>query len=106
MIRVNTRLYVDSTKIEIFKAIAFEMIDKTRAEDGCIAYELFKDNNFSLNPEATIDKSVTIFSFNETWENQELMEAHIGAPHMMELIPQVIATLTKEIDVIFMDLIK
>lgn len=50
------------------------MIEPTRAEDGCIKYELFQDNN-----------GPTRFTFVETWTSEEALRAHFETPHMKAL---------------------
>ena len=58
-------------KIELVKAELLKLIDITRAEDGCINYDLHQDNE---NP--------AHFLFYENWESRELWQAHMGAPHL------------------------
>ena len=48
-----------------------KLIEPTRAEDGCIQYDLHTDN---ANPE--------LFVFYETWESRDLWQAHMNAPHL------------------------
>lgn len=48
-----------------------KLIDITRAEEGCINYDLHKDNE---NP--------GFFVFYENWESRELWQAHMNAPHL------------------------
>ncbi|EFO34027.1 antibiotic biosynthesis monooxygenase [Roseibium sp. TrichSKD4] len=58
-------------KIELVKAELLKLIDITRAEEGCINYDLHQDNE---NP--------AHFMFYENWESRELWQAHMGAPHL------------------------
>lgn len=46
-------------------------IDPTRAEDGCIVYELMQNN---ADP--------TDFTFVEEWESDETLDAHLESPHI------------------------
>lgn len=48
-----------------------KLIDITRAEKGCINYDLHKDNE---NP--------GYFVFYENWESRELWQTHMNAPHL------------------------
>ncbi len=48
-----------------------KLIDITRAEQGCINYDLHKDNE---NP--------GFFVFYENWESRELWQTHMNAPHL------------------------
>jgi len=48
-----------------------KLVPITRAEAGCIRYDLHRDNE---NP--------GFFVFYETWESRELWQAHMNAPHL------------------------
>ena len=58
-------------KEDLVHAALEKLVAITRAEAGCIQYDLHKDN----------DKP-GFFVFYETWENRELWQAHMGAPHL------------------------
>jgi quinol monooxygenase YgiN len=48
-----------------------KLIPITRAEKGCLQYDLHLDN---ANP--------VHFMFYENWESRELWQTHMGAPHL------------------------
>ena len=58
-------------KIELVKSELLKLIDITRAESGCINYDLHQDNE---NP--------AHFMFYENWESRDLWQTHMGAPHL------------------------
>ncbi|WP_170558285.1 putative quinol monooxygenase [Ruegeria atlantica] len=58
-------------QIDLVKAELEKLIDITRAEDGCINYDLHQDNE---NP--------AHFMFYENWESRELWQTHMSAPHL------------------------
>jgi quinol monooxygenase YgiN len=58
-------------KIELVKSELLKLIDLTRAEKGCIDYDLHQDND---NP--------AHFMFYENWESRELWQEHMNAPHL------------------------
>ncbi|KZM40472.1 MAG: putative quinol monooxygenase [Marinomonas sp.] len=60
-------------KIELVKAELLKLIDATRAEEGCINYDLHQDNE---NP--------AHFMFYESWETRELWQAHMGNQHLQD----------------------
>jgi quinol monooxygenase YgiN len=60
--------HIDLVKAELLKLIAV-----TRAEKGCINYDLHQDNE---NP--------AHFLFYENWESRELWQAHMGAQHLKD----------------------
>jgi quinol monooxygenase YgiN len=59
--------------IEFMKAELEKLIDITRAEQGCINYDLHQDNE---NP--------AHFLFYENWESRELWQAHMGNQHLQD----------------------
>ncbi|MFC4994505.1 putative quinol monooxygenase [Rubritalea tangerina] len=58
-------------KTHLVKAELLKLIAPTRAEDGCINYDLHQDND---NP--------AHFIFHENWENRELWQVHMNSPHI------------------------
>lgn len=58
-------------KIDLVKGQLIKLIDTTRAEEGCINYDLHQDND---NP--------AHFVFYENWESRELWQTHMVAPHL------------------------
>ncbi|MFV8463208.1 putative quinol monooxygenase [Vibrio campbellii] len=62
-------------KIEFVKSEMIKLIDKTRAEEGCINYDLHQDNS---NP--------AHFVFHENWESEALLEKHLESQHIADYI--------------------
>jgi quinol monooxygenase YgiN len=58
-------------QIDRVKAELKKLIDVTRAEEGCINYDLHQDNE---NP--------AHFLFYENWASHELWEAHMNNQHL------------------------
>lgn len=58
-------------QIDLVKAELLKLIEITRAEAGCINYDLHQDNE---NP--------AHFLFYENWESRELWQTHMNAPHL------------------------
>ena len=58
-------------KIDLVEAELRKLIDITRAEEGCINYDLHQDNEDPAH-----------FLFYENWESRALWQAHMGAPHL------------------------
>ena len=57
--------------VELVKAELLKLIDVTRAEEGCINYDLHQDNE---NP--------AHFVFYENWESRDLWQRHMGNTHL------------------------
>jgi len=60
-----------SDKIDFVKAELEKLIHITRAEEGCINYDLHQDNE---NP--------AHFLFYENWESRELWQTHMANDHL------------------------
>ncbi|MDV5167800.1 putative quinol monooxygenase [Photobacterium rosenbergii] len=60
-------------KIDLVKTELLKLIDVTRAEEGCINYDLHQDNE---NP--------AHFLFFENWTSRELWQQHMGNQHLAD----------------------
>lgn len=60
-------------KIDLVKSELLKLIDITRAEKGCLNYDLHQDNE---NP--------AHFLFYENWESRKLWQTHMGNKHLQE----------------------
>lgn len=68
---IVAKIKANPTKVELVKAELLKLIDITRAEEGCINYDLHQDNE---NP--------VYFMFYENWESRALWQTHMNAPHL------------------------
>lgn len=68
---IVANIYANPDQIELVKAELEKLVPITRAETGCIQYDLHRDNE---NP--------AHFTFYENWETRELWQTHMGAPHL------------------------
>lgn len=60
-------------KADFVRSELEKLIDITRAEDGCVQYDLHQDND---NP--------AHFFFYENWDSHELWQAHMGNQHLKD----------------------
>ena len=95
MIKVVAKFSIKSDKIEEFKSVALQLINPTRAEEGCITYELCQDQ-----------KDETTFFFIEEWESKDLLNVHLKSPHIKELGPKMKPAYAKEMELNILDLVK
>lgn len=58
-------------KEELVRAELEKLVDITRAEAGCIQYDLHQDND-----------QPGFFVFYEAWESRDLWQTHMSAPHL------------------------
>jgi quinol monooxygenase YgiN len=68
---IVANIKVAPDKLDLVKAELEKLIPITRAENGCLQYDLHQDNE---NPEH--------FLFYENWESRELWQTHMSAPHL------------------------
>ncbi|MBE9398338.1 antibiotic biosynthesis monooxygenase [Pontibacterium sp. N1Y112] len=64
---IVANIIANTGKMELVKTELVKLIDVTRAEEGCINYDLHQDNE---NP--------AHFMFYENWASRELWQAHMG----------------------------
>ena len=60
-------------KIDLVKTELEKLIAITRAEAGCLQYDLHQDNEDPAH-----------FLFYENWESRELWQAHMSAQHLQD----------------------
>ncbi|MEW4530001.1 MAG: putative quinol monooxygenase [Maioricimonas sp. JB045] len=60
-------------RVELVKSELEKLIPVTRAEEGCLQYDLHQDND-----------DPTRFLFFENWESRALWQKHMAAPHLQE----------------------
>lgn len=70
---IVANIIAKADKVELVKAELLKLIDITRAEEGCINYDLHQDNN---NPEH--------FLFYENWESRGLWQTHMENQHLKD----------------------
>ncbi len=61
--------------IDLVKTALEKLIDITRAEKGCLQYDLHQDND---NP--------AYFLFYENWESRELWQVHMNSKHLQDYL--------------------
>lgn len=75
VLTIVANITAKADKVELLSAELEKLIAPTRAEAGCVQYELHQDNN---NP--------AHFLFYECWESRELWQAHMNAPHVAAFV--------------------
>ncbi|MBV1918203.1 MAG: antibiotic biosynthesis monooxygenase [Sphingomonadaceae bacterium] len=73
MIVVVGHFRLPADQVEAARTPIAQVIEATRAEDGCIKYA------YSQDPEEP-----GLFHVSEVWSNRPALDAHFGAPHMMQ----------------------
>ena len=70
---IVANIKANEDKIDLVKTELLKLIDITRAEEGCINYDLHQDND---NP--------AHFVFYENWESRELWQVHMSNQHLAD----------------------
>lgn len=70
---IIAKILVKAENREFVKAKLLKNIEPTRAEKGCIDYELHQDN-----------ENENLFLFFENWESRALWQDHIKSAHIAE----------------------
>lgn len=68
---ILARILAKAEKQELVQTELLKLIEATRAEEGCINYDLHQDNE---NP--------NLFLFYENWTSRELWQKHMETAHL------------------------
>ncbi|QQS55204.1 MAG: antibiotic biosynthesis monooxygenase [Candidatus Competibacteraceae bacterium] len=68
---IIANIHANPDQIDRVKAELEKLVPITRAEKGCLQYDLHRDNEDPAH-----------FMFFESWESRELWQAHMNAPHL------------------------
>jgi len=70
---ISAQVFIKPEKVDAFIAATQGLIEKSRAEAGCISYSLYQDPQ---------DK--TKFLFFEEWKNQTAVDVHFATEHFIK----------------------
>ena len=87
-VRVVARITARPDSVESLKSILLGLIGPTRAEEGCISYQLLQNN---ADP--------TDFTFVEEWVSDTAIDAHFATPHLQDALANGIDLFGKEPDI-------
>lgn len=87
-VRVVARIVARPDKVEELRALLMSLIEPTRKEPGCIAYELLQNK-----------ADETDFTFVEEWQDDAVLDAHLASPHVREALSKAPALLAAEPDI-------
>ncbi|MEP0520107.1 MAG: putative quinol monooxygenase [Hyphomicrobiales bacterium] len=68
---IVANIHAKPDRVDLVKAELEKLIPITRAEEGCLQYELHQDNADRAH-----------FLFYENWKSRELWQTHMNAPHL------------------------
>ncbi|HEY0594920.1 putative quinol monooxygenase [Sphingopyxis sp.] len=76
MLKVIAQDFIKPDAVDIVLPLYRELVEATRAEPLCIAYDLFEDR-----------KDPGHFIFVEEWPDQAALDTHCRTEHFMRLVP-------------------
>lgn len=77
MLKLIAEDFIQEDKIEVVLPLYQELIEKTKQEQGCIAYDLYHDL-----------KQIGHFVFIiEEWVDRAALDAHVESEHFQRLVP-------------------
>lgn len=74
-LRVVAHLKARPDKVDETREALMSMIEPTRAEDGCIVYELMQNND-----------DPTDFTFVEEWTGDDVLDEHLQRDHIQKVV--------------------
>jgi len=78
MIKIVAKNTVKEDKKEELLSLVKELVDKSRAEEGNISYDLCEDINDS-----------NVLTFIEEWKDQDAIDKHNATEHFTRLVPKI-----------------
>jgi quinol monooxygenase YgiN len=87
-LRVVARMVARPEGVEEVRSILAGLIGPTRAERGCVGYELLQNRS-----------DPTDFTFVEEWEDDAALDAHLSAGHIRDALSRLPALLAAEPDI-------
>ena len=94
-IRVVAHFSAKFQQVATVKHILTELISPTRAEDGCITYELLQNTD---NP--------TDLTFVEEWTSKDALDKHLATDHIRRCREQLEGLLENETDIRIYSLVR
>ncbi len=70
---IVANIKANADKIDLVKSELLKLIEVTRAEEGCINYDLHQDNENQAH-----------FMFYENWQTRELWQTHMNNQHLAD----------------------
>jgi quinol monooxygenase YgiN len=78
MLKVIAQDFIKPESVELVLPLYRELVEKTRQEPACIAYDLFIDQ-----------KDPGHFVFIEEWPDRAALDAHCRTEHFTRLVPMI-----------------
>lgn len=76
MLKLIAEDFIQVDKIDLVLPLYQELVEKTKQEAGCIAYDLYHDL-----------RNIGHFVFIEEWIDRAALDAHVQSAHFQRLVP-------------------
>lgn len=76
MLKLIAEDFIQIDKIDLVLPLYQELVEKTKQEQGCVAYDLYHDL-----------RNVGHFVFIEEWVDRAALDAHVQSAHFQRLVP-------------------
>jgi quinol monooxygenase YgiN len=86
-LRVVARILGKSDKVDELRTLLVGLLEPTRAEPGCISYELLQNKENEAE-----------FTFVEEWEDDSVFDAHLASDHIQQALGEFPNLLAAELD--------
>jgi len=86
-IRLIATLVARPAKADELQTLLVGLIEPTRAEDGCLQYDLWRNTENSDE-----------FRFIEQWESAAALDAHLATPHLQHALSLFPGLLAEDLD--------
>lgn len=87
-VRVVARMIARQEAVEQVKSMLTSLIEPTRKEKGCIAYQLLQNT-----------EDPTDFTFVEEWDSQGELQIHLKSEHLTAVVQKLPAVLSADPDI-------
>ncbi|TAJ15098.1 antibiotic biosynthesis monooxygenase [Marinilabiliaceae bacterium JC017] len=85
---VVAKFKVKETKADTFENLAQPLIEKSNMEEGCLEYQMYKNNSESDE-----------YLFYEEYKNQEAIDYHKSSPYFESFVRDIAELLSDEISI-------
>jgi quinol monooxygenase YgiN len=77
MITLTAKNFIKADKVDEFIELTKPLIEKSRKEEGCIEYGLYRDSSKS-----------NVLTFIERWESEKALDLHGKTEHYTSIVPK------------------
>lgn len=88
MVKVISKMKVKEDKVDTFVNLFKEMVEPTQQEEGCIQYEMYRD-----------EEAPSTLVAVEKWETRDAFDRHLLTDHFKKIVPGMMELMDGESDI-------